>query len=70
LQNGVAELNNLLKFLDVDLENDLKKNIIEQCKFEVMAKEKPKLKYEFGIPPEEVQKAFFRKGSLKICFLM
>jgi len=65
-QDGISEVNRLLNFLQVDLDETLKQSIIEQCKFENMVAEKTKLKFVFDAQPEELKLAFFRKG-IHVC---
>lgn len=62
--NGAKELDRLLQFLGVDLDEQLKKDILDACSFERMSKEKM-----LG-PKHLVEKAFhqgfnfFRKGEI------
>lgn len=63
--NGEQELDKLLKFLEVELDDKLKQDILEACGFEKMAKEKQLL-----LPKELSDKVFnanfnfYRKGSI------
>jgi len=69
LQDGVAELDKILKFLEVELDDKLKQDIIENCGFDKMKKEKAPIKMktllgEFTIKDMFNEgKEFFRKGT-------
>lgn len=59
-QNGLQELKKLIKFLDVDFEDDLKKNILDMCEFKKMSSK------ESGPDGPRYFKdgfTFFRKGN-------
>ncbi|XP_053376566.1 uncharacterized protein LOC123535334 [Mercenaria mercenaria] len=51
-QNGLEEIDRLLKFLDVDLSEELKKDIIHMCGFENMANK---------TMPSDMEKVFFKQ---------
>ena len=61
-QNGQEELDKLLKFLDIELDEQLKCDIIDMCGFEKMQEEKEK--DEMIGPFMRKDYKFFRKGNI------
>lgn len=59
-QNGKEELDKLLKFLDIDLDEKLKCDIIEMCSFEKMQKDKGSDKMSEAFLKRDFK--FYRKG--------
>lgn len=61
-QDGKKEINRLLKFLDIELEEKLIKDIMEMCNFQKMAEEKERDEILNTYWNKDFQ--FFRKGKL------
>ncbi|XP_053376105.1 sulfotransferase 1C4-like [Mercenaria mercenaria] len=62
--NGMNEMNRLLKFLDVDIDEQLKKDILEACGFEKMAVEKTLVAKDTIKAIFHPGFQFFRKGEI------
>ena len=67
-QDGKEELDKLLRFLDIDLDDMLKSDIIDMCGFEKMQKDKGKDK--MGEMNLRKDFKFFRKGIIIIKLLL
>lgn len=60
-QDSKTEVNKLLKFLDIELEEKLKEDIMEMCNFQKMAEEKERDELLNTYWNKDFQ--FFRKGK-------
>jgi hypothetical protein len=64
-QNGSEEIEKLLKFLGVDLDNNLKNDILKQCGFDIMVK-RDKMPPAFKEMFFKSDFIFLRKGKSQI----
>ncbi|KAL4224158.1 Sulfotransferase [Mactra antiquata] len=63
--NGLEELDKLLKFLKIDLDTELRKDIIHKCRFDQMVnKNWDATNFMFHEAKEFTTKGFMRKGSV------
>lgn len=65
-QNGVEELDKLARFLEVDLTDKLRDEIVEMCSIDKMQKEKPSFIELFKNIGVNNGYSFFRKGIMSL----
>lgn len=65
-QNGVEELDKLARFLEVDLTDKLRDEIVEMCSIDKMQKEKPSFEELFKNIGVNNGYSFFRKGIMSL----
>ena len=61
-KNGPAEIDKLIKFLEVDMDDELKQAILDNCNFKKMAKDK--IPVDMAEQVFKTEFNFFRKGEL------